>query len=67
MKILKSYRLEKETIKKLDELATIYQQRLNNAGITAKFTMTDVIETLVNREYAQIKEDQDERQSKTTH
>lgn len=56
MKILKSYRLEKETIERLDELAAIYQQRLNNLGITAKFTMTDVIETLVNREYAAIKE-----------
>ena len=60
MKILKSYRLEKETIEKLDELARIYQQRLNNAGITAKFTMTDVLETLINREYTQIKENENE-------
>lgn len=57
MKITKTYRLEPETIRKLEELTKIYQTAIDKASsIKAKVTMTEVIETLIAKEYAAQKE-----------
>ena len=61
MKILKSYRLEENTIKKLEELTKMYEESINKMSpVKAKITMTDVVEMLINNEYMKLKENKNE-------